>query len=69
MNVCGLLRVIVVGDVGACDVLVLGAGHVFLLLACMVNSMSTLGWFGEIMYEASYVCIQFPGDYVFKVGS
>ena len=28
-----------------------------LLAACMMSSLGTLGWFGEDMYEVSYVCV------------
>ena len=40
-----------------------------LLTTCMVRSRNNLGWYGEVMYEVSYICVQFPVENVFEVGS
>jgi len=39
------------------------------LVACMVGFGGTMDRVGEVMYEAGYVCVQLPGEYVLEVGS
>ena len=40
-----------------------------LVTASVSGSVGSLGGIGEVMHEVSYVCVYFPGDYVFEVGS
>ena len=40
-----------------------------LVAAYLVGSWGTLGWVGEVLRQADYVCVEFPGDYVSKEGA